>query len=189
MSIDADVQAIVDGGEEADEILRASLAAVHEGVGRALERDRVRRGAPDGDRPAARHGARRLARARARRADRLPRRHRRRAVARRHDLAPSSRPSSRAPPRCSPPTASSAGTPAARTGCPERLDESRVLDLRARPLAADVRLHRGGAGARRSGARGPAGSLMPVNLKSKSSPAAVSKSTRPTPSMRSRKLW
>jgi len=30
MSLAAQVQAIVDGGEEADEILRASLAAVHE---------------------------------------------------------------------------------------------------------------------------------------------------------------
>ena len=33
MSIDAAVQAIVDGGEEADDILRAALAAVHEAVG------------------------------------------------------------------------------------------------------------------------------------------------------------
>ena len=33
MSIDGRVQAIIDGGEEADEILRASLAAVHEGAG------------------------------------------------------------------------------------------------------------------------------------------------------------
>ena len=33
MSIDARVQAVIDGGEEADEILRASLAAVHEGAG------------------------------------------------------------------------------------------------------------------------------------------------------------
>ena len=41
------------------------------------------------------------------------------------------------------------------------------------------------AAARRSGARGRAGSSMPMNLKSKSSPAAVSKSTRPTLSMRS----
>ncbi len=32
MSIDARVQAVIDGGEEADEILRASLAAVHEGT-------------------------------------------------------------------------------------------------------------------------------------------------------------
>jgi hypothetical protein len=33
VSIVDEVQAIVDGGEEADEILRASLAAVHEGAG------------------------------------------------------------------------------------------------------------------------------------------------------------
>jgi hypothetical protein len=33
MSIGEHVQAIVDGGEEADDILRAALAAVHEGVG------------------------------------------------------------------------------------------------------------------------------------------------------------
>jgi len=33
MSLAAQVQAIVDGGEEADEILRASLAAVHEATG------------------------------------------------------------------------------------------------------------------------------------------------------------
>jgi hypothetical protein len=33
MSIDARVQAVIDGGEEADEILRASLAAVHEATG------------------------------------------------------------------------------------------------------------------------------------------------------------
>ena len=33
MSIAEQVQAIVDGGEEADEILRASLAAVHEAAG------------------------------------------------------------------------------------------------------------------------------------------------------------
>jgi hypothetical protein len=33
MTIDETVQSIVDGGEEADDILRASLAAVHEGVG------------------------------------------------------------------------------------------------------------------------------------------------------------
>ena len=76
MSIDDRVQAIVDGGEEADEILRASLAAAR-GRGRALERDRVRRGARDGRRPAARRRARRDAGARAHRADRLPRRHRR----------------------------------------------------------------------------------------------------------------
>jgi hypothetical protein len=35
MTIDEEVGAIVDGGEEADEILRASLAAVHAGVGAA----------------------------------------------------------------------------------------------------------------------------------------------------------
>jgi hypothetical protein len=33
MSIDARVQSVIDGGEEADEILRAALAAVHEGTG------------------------------------------------------------------------------------------------------------------------------------------------------------
>jgi hypothetical protein len=33
VSIDARVQAVIDGGEEADEILRASLAAVHEAGG------------------------------------------------------------------------------------------------------------------------------------------------------------
>jgi hypothetical protein len=33
LSIAERVQAIVDGGEEADQILRASLAAVHEGAG------------------------------------------------------------------------------------------------------------------------------------------------------------
>jgi hypothetical protein len=33
VSLAGDVQAIVDGGEEADEILRASLAAVHEATG------------------------------------------------------------------------------------------------------------------------------------------------------------
>ena len=33
MTIDARVQAVIDGGEEADEILRAALAAVHEGAG------------------------------------------------------------------------------------------------------------------------------------------------------------
>jgi hypothetical protein len=33
VSLTDQVQAIVDGGQEADEILRASLAAVHEGVG------------------------------------------------------------------------------------------------------------------------------------------------------------
>jgi hypothetical protein len=33
MSIDGQVQALIDGGEEADEILRAALAAVHEGAG------------------------------------------------------------------------------------------------------------------------------------------------------------
>jgi hypothetical protein len=33
MTIDETVRSIVDGGEEADDILRASLAAVHEGVG------------------------------------------------------------------------------------------------------------------------------------------------------------
>jgi hypothetical protein len=33
MMLDERIQAIVDGGEEADAILRASLAAVHEGVG------------------------------------------------------------------------------------------------------------------------------------------------------------
>jgi hypothetical protein len=33
VSIDARVQAIVDGGEEADDILRAALAAIHEGAG------------------------------------------------------------------------------------------------------------------------------------------------------------
>ena len=33
VSIDGRVQAVIDGGEEADEILRASLAAVHEGAG------------------------------------------------------------------------------------------------------------------------------------------------------------
>ena len=33
MSIDGRVQEVIDGGEEADEILRASLAAVHEGAG------------------------------------------------------------------------------------------------------------------------------------------------------------
>jgi hypothetical protein len=32
VSIDGRVQAIIDGGEEADDILRAALAAVHEGV-------------------------------------------------------------------------------------------------------------------------------------------------------------
>jgi hypothetical protein len=33
VSIDARVQAVIDGGEEADEILRAALAAVHDGAG------------------------------------------------------------------------------------------------------------------------------------------------------------
>ena len=33
MTIDGRVQAVIDGGEEADEILRAALAAVHEGTG------------------------------------------------------------------------------------------------------------------------------------------------------------
>ncbi|MDX6541162.1 MAG: hypothetical protein QOI71_2772 [Gaiellales bacterium] len=33
MRIDEVVQSIVDGGEEADDILRASLTAVHEGIG------------------------------------------------------------------------------------------------------------------------------------------------------------
>ena len=35
MSIAAQVKAIVDGGDEADDILRASLAALHEAVGAA----------------------------------------------------------------------------------------------------------------------------------------------------------
>jgi hypothetical protein len=35
VSIDARVQAIIDGGEEADDILRAALAALHEGTGAA----------------------------------------------------------------------------------------------------------------------------------------------------------
>jgi hypothetical protein len=35
MSIDVRVQAVIDRGEEADEILRAALAAVHEGTGAA----------------------------------------------------------------------------------------------------------------------------------------------------------
>jgi hypothetical protein len=33
VSIDGRVQAIIDGGEEADDILRAALSAVHEGAG------------------------------------------------------------------------------------------------------------------------------------------------------------
>jgi hypothetical protein len=33
VTIDGRVQAIIDGGEEADDILRAALAAVHDGVG------------------------------------------------------------------------------------------------------------------------------------------------------------
>lgn len=35
MSIDGCVRAVIDGGEEADDILRAALAAVHEGTGAA----------------------------------------------------------------------------------------------------------------------------------------------------------
>ena len=54
--------------------------------------------------------------------------------------------------------------------------------------AGGVRRHRGPLELGDLFARS-AGSSMPVNLKSKSSPAAVSKSTRPTPRMRSRKLW
>ncbi len=67
MSIDDDVQAIVDGGEEADDILRASLTAVHAGVGAPwsaiafVEERRMVIG------PADRHGARRLPRPGARR--------------------------------------------------------------------------------------------------------------------------
>ena len=49
---------------------------------RAVERDRVRRGGPDGDRPGDGHRPGRHAGARARDADRLPRRHGRRALAR-----------------------------------------------------------------------------------------------------------
>ena len=78
VSIAEQVQAIVDGGEEADEILRASLAAVHEAAGAPwsaiafVEEGEMVVGpligaAPDGD-----------AGARADRAHRLPRRHGRR---------------------------------------------------------------------------------------------------------------
>ena len=82
MSIDGRVQAVIDGGEEADEILRASLAAVHEGAGAPwsaiafVEEGQMAIG------PRRRHRARRHAGARARRADRLPRRHGRGALAR-----------------------------------------------------------------------------------------------------------
>ena len=110
------------------------------------------------------------------------------------------RPSSSAPRRCSRRSASSAGTPAARSGCRE--GPSGRLDPR-RPTGAPSRRRAGSACRRRRRSAPciaarcssatwrarPAGFVMPVNLKSKSSPAAVSKSTSPTPSMRSRKLW
>ena len=35
MTLDARVQAVIDGGEEADDILRAALAALHDGTGAA----------------------------------------------------------------------------------------------------------------------------------------------------------
>ena len=50
------VQAIVDGGEEADEILRASLAAVHEAAGAPWSAIAFVEERRDGRRPAARRG-------------------------------------------------------------------------------------------------------------------------------------
>ena len=82
MSIDERVQAVIDGGEEADDILRAALAAVHEGASAPwsaiafVEEGQMAIGPLHGQR------ARRHAGARPRGADRLPRRHRRRALAR-----------------------------------------------------------------------------------------------------------
>ena len=117
MSIDGRVQAVIDGGEEADEILRASLAAVHEGAGAPwsaiafVEEGQMVIGpvagtAPD-DAPAPA-----LAVPIVYRGDTVAALWLGSAV----DAARSS-PSSSAPPRCSPRTASSAGTPAARNGC------------------------------------------------------------------------
>ena len=185
MKIAGRVQEVVNGGEEADDILRASLAAVHEGAGAPwsaiafVEEGQMAVGpvvgtAPDGAPAPA------LALPIVYRGDTVAALWLGSATPRR----PRS-PSSSAPPRCLRRTASSAGTPAARSGYLRPSDAG--LDLRA-ARAGGVPRHRG---ALKLGDlfASPAGSSIPVNLKSKSSPAAVSKSTMPTLSMRSRKLW